>query len=96
MSEASILILAGGSGTRFWPLSRRKRPKQLLRLFEEMSLLQRTAARVAPLAPAERIWVCTTESLAEDVAAQLPDVPRDQILAEPTPRNTAPAISTLR
>ena len=93
MTQASILILAGGSGTRFWPLSRRKRPKQLLRLFEDLSLLQRTAARVAPLAPPERIWVCTTESLATDVAAQLPDVPPAQILAEPMPRNTAPAIA---
>lgn len=92
-SEPAILILAGGSGTRFWPLSRRDRPKQLLRLFEELSLLQRTVARVRPLASPERVWICTTERLAEQVAAQLPEVPRAQVLAEPEPRNTAPAIA---
>lgn len=93
MAEPAILILAGGSGTRFWPLSRRDRPKQLLRLFEELSLLQRTVERVRPLATPENVWVCTTERLADQVAQQLPDVPRAQILAEPEPRNTAPAIA---
>lgn len=92
-NEPAILILAGGSGTRFWPLSRRDRPKQLLRLFEELSLLQRTVERVRPLASPERIWVCTTERLADQVAEQLPEVPRAHILAEPEPRNTAPAIA---
>ncbi len=92
-ARASVLILAGGSGTRFWPLSRREHPKQLLRLFEDLSLLQRTAQRMAPLAGSEDIWVCTTEALAAQVEQQLPDVPRAQILAEPMARNTAPAIA---
>jgi mannose-1-phosphate guanylyltransferase len=87
------LILAGGSGTRFWPLSRRSVPKQLLALDGEATLLQRTAARLAPLVGPESLWVCTTEALAEAVAAQLPQVPREQILAEPEGRNTAPAIA---
>jgi mannose-1-phosphate guanylyltransferase len=87
------LILAGGSGTRFWPLSRRSVPKQLLALDGEATLLQRTAARLAPLVGPESLWVCTTEALAAAVAAQLPQVPREQILAEPEGRNTAPAIA---
>jgi mannose-1-phosphate guanylyltransferase len=87
------LILAGGSGTRFWPLSRRSAPKQLLALDGEATLLQRTAARLAPLVGPESVWVCTTAALAEAVAAQLPAVPRAQVLAEPEGRNTAPAIA---
>jgi len=88
-----ILILAGGSGTRFWPLSRRKRPKQLLAVEGERTLLQATADRVAPIAGPESIWVCTTAALAEEVRRQLPDVPEEQILLEPEGRNTAPAIA---
>lgn len=86
------LILAGGSGTRFWPLSRRRRPKQLLALEGEMSLLQDTVARLAPLVPPENVWICTNERLAEAVREQLPEVPAEQILCEPEGRNTAPAI----
>lgn len=87
-----VLILAGGSGTRFWPLSRQTRPKQLLALGDERSLLQRTVARLAPLVPPADVWVSTTAALAPAVRSQLPDVPPAQILTEPTGRNTAPAI----
>jgi mannose-1-phosphate guanylyltransferase/mannose-6-phosphate isomerase len=87
------LILAGGSGTRFWPLSRRATPKQLLALDGDESLLQRTARRLQPLVASTNVWVCTTAELAAAVAAQLPAVPREQILAEPEGRNTAPAIA---
>lgn len=86
------LILAGGSGTRFWPLSRRDRPKQLLALDGERSLLQATVDRLDPLIPASDVWVCTTERLAEPVRTQLPEVPAEQVLCEPEGRNTAPAI----
>src|SRR5256885_4208135 len=86
------LILAGGSGTRFWPLSRQLRPKQLLALEGERSLLQDTIARLAPLVAPRDVWVCTTQALAAAVREQLPDVPAGQILCEPTGRNTAPAI----
>ena len=86
------LILAGGSGTRFWPLSRRSRPKQLLPLEGERSMLQITVDRLAPDIPPEAIWVCTTEALAGAIRQQLPEVPAAQILAEPEGRNTAPAI----
>ncbi len=86
------LILAGGSGTRFWPLSRKRRPKQLLALDGERSLLQATVDRLAPLVAPESVWICTTERLVDAVRAQLPEVPAPQILAEPEGRNTAPAI----
>jgi len=88
----NALILAGGSGTRFWPLSRRRRPKQLLALEGEDSLLRATVARLAPLVPPRAIWVCTTRELAAAVRSELPEVPPEQVLIEPEGRNTAPAI----
>ena len=86
------LILAGGSGTRFWPLSRKKNPKQLLALEGDRSLLRDTVERLQPLIPPESVWVCTTAALAEAVRRELPEVPEEQILLEPEGRNTAPAI----
>ena len=86
------LILAGGSGTRFWPLSRKRRPKQLLALEGERSLLRATVDRLRPLVEPAAVWVCTTRALAGDVRRELPDVPPHQILLEPEGRNTAPAI----
>ncbi|HEV2856273.1 MAG TPA: mannose-1-phosphate guanylyltransferase [Thermoanaerobaculia bacterium] len=86
------LILAGGSGTRFWPLSRKSNPKQLLALEGERSLLRETVERLRPLVEPKDVWVCTTAALAERVHGDLPEVPPEQILAEPQGRNTAPAI----
>lgn len=86
------LILAGGSGTRFWPLSRKSRPKQLLALEGERTLLRDTVERLQPLVPPEAVWICTTRALAEAVRNELPEVPPEQILLEPEGRNTAPAI----
>lgn len=86
------LILAGGSGTRFWPLSRRSFPKQFLALDGERSLLQVTVDRQQPLIEPGNVWVSTTGALADEVRRQLPEVPAEQILAEPMGRNTAPAI----
>ena len=88
----SALILAGGSGTRFWPSSRRHRPKQLLSLEGERSLLQATVDRLRPLVTPERVWISTTEALRDAVAEQLPEVPPSHVLTEPAARNTAPAI----
>jgi mannose-1-phosphate guanylyltransferase len=88
----NALILAGGSGTRFWPLSRRRRPKQLLALDGEDSLLRATVLRLAPVVEARSIWVCTTRDLAGAVRRELPEVPPEQVLIEPEGRNTAPAI----
>jgi mannose-1-phosphate guanylyltransferase len=87
------LILAGGRGTRFWPRSRRKSAKQVLRFFGEHSLIQQTVNRLRPVIPPERIWVLTNEHLRDEIASQLKDIPRRQILAEPAQRNTAPAIA---
>jgi mannose-1-phosphate guanylyltransferase len=86
------LILAGGSGTRFWPLSRKSRPKQLLALEGERTLLRETVERLRPLVEPESIWICTTRALEEAVRRDVPEVPPGQILLEPEGRNTAPAI----
>lgn len=86
------VILAGGRGTRFWPLSRKKRAKQLLALDGKQTMIQQTMARLLPLAPAGRFWIITNEDLRPAILKQLPKVPKKQVLAEPIGRNTAPAI----
>jgi mannose-1-phosphate guanylyltransferase len=85
------VILAGGSGTRFWPRSRRARAKQVLALDGERSMLQQTTERLKPLAGLEKTWIITNEYLAHEIADQLPGVPEGQIVQEPVARNTAPA-----
>jgi mannose-1-phosphate guanylyltransferase len=85
------VILAGGSGTRFWPRSRRARAKQVLALDGERSMIQQTVERLKPLAAPEKTWVITNEFLAQEIADQLTAVPRHQIIEEPVARNTAPA-----
>jgi mannose-1-phosphate guanylyltransferase len=86
------LILAGGRGTRFWPRSRRSRAKQVLRFLGERSLIQQTMDRLSPVIPPDRLWILTNEHLRTEIVRQLPEIPKSQILAEPTQRNTAPAI----
>ncbi len=86
------LILAGGRGTRFWPLSRRTRAKQVLSVVGESTLIEATVARLSPLIPPERLWVLTNSHLRAEIVRQLPQVPEAQILAEPEQKNTAPAI----
>lgn len=86
------VIPAGGSGTRLWPLSRAARPKFLLPLVGERSLLQQTLARLAPLAPPERTLVVCGPNHAASVARQLPEVPEDNIIVEPSPRGSGSAI----
>ncbi|KAF0215242.1 MAG: mannose-1-phosphate [Geobacteraceae bacterium] len=88
-----VVILAGGAGTRFWPLSRKKHPKQLMSVFGGKSMLQRTVERVLPLHP-KRILIITNTVQAKETAEQLEylkHVPID-IIEEPVGRNTAPAI----
>src|SRR6202161_329464 len=85
------VILAGGSGTRFWPRSRRARAKQVLALDGEQTMIQQTVARLLPLADASDVWVITNGYLTETIRLQLPGVPKGQILSEPVARNTAPA-----
>ncbi len=86
------LILAGGRGTRFWPRSRRRSAKQVLDVAGERSLIQATVARLAPVIPPRRMWILTNEYLRRTIIRQLPEVPQNQVLAEPVQRNTAPAI----
>lgn len=89
-----VVLLAGGSGTRFWPLSRAARPKQLLALAgDRRSLLRATWERVRELAPPSRIWVVAPTALAESVREQLPRLRPDNLVLEPSPRDTAPAIA---
>jgi len=85
------VILAGGSGTRFWPRSRRAHAKQVLALDGERSMIQQTVERLKPLATAAKTWVITNEYLAGEIADQLKGVPAAQIVQEPVARNTAPA-----
>jgi mannose-1-phosphate guanylyltransferase len=86
------VILAGGRGTRFWPLSRKKRAKQLLALDGKQTMIQQTVARLTPLAPSKKFWVISNDDLRPVIVKQLPKLPKAQVLAEPVGRNTAPAI----
>lgn len=87
------LILAGGRGTRFWPKSRKRSAKQVLAFGGERTLIQQTVDRLRPLVAPERVWIITNDYLRDEIARQLPEVPKAQILAEPAQRNTAPAIA---
>ncbi|HEU0121813.1 MAG TPA: mannose-1-phosphate guanylyltransferase [Bryobacteraceae bacterium] len=86
------LILAGGRGTRFWPRSRKRSAKQVLTFDGERSLIQQTVDRLGPVIPPERVWIITNDYLRDTIIKQLPEVPKEQIIAEPAQRNTAPAI----
>jgi mannose-1-phosphate guanylyltransferase len=87
------LILAGGSGERFWPLSRRSRPKQLLSLFSDETLLESTLPRLQGLVPSENILILTNSQQEEAVRRLLPYLPAENIIAEPAKRDTAAAIT---
>jgi mannose-1-phosphate guanylyltransferase len=86
------MILAGGGGTRFWPRSRQRRPKQFLNLAGERTLLQQAFDRIETLAPPERCWIVTGEGYREETQRQLPNLPRDRVVGEPCGRDTAAAI----
>jgi mannose-1-phosphate guanylyltransferase len=86
------VILAGGRGTRFWPLSRRRCAKQLLPLDGKKTMIQQTLERLLPLAPPQRVWVVTNDDLRSAIIRQLPKLDKRQIVAEPVGRNTAPAV----
>jgi mannose-1-phosphate guanylyltransferase len=86
------VILAGGRGTRFWPLSRKRRAKQLLALDGKRTMIQQTVARLLSLAPPSRCWVITNEDSRSEIIRQVPRLRPPQIIAEPVGRNTAPAI----
>lgn len=88
-----VLILAGGSGERFWPLSRKSRPKQLLSLFSEETLLEATLRRLDGLVPVAQVLILTNADQESAVRALCPQLPQENIIAEPAKRDTAAAIA---
>jgi len=87
-----VMIMAGGSGTRFWPASRHALPKQLLNLAGQQTMIQATLHRLGDLVPADRVLVLTSQRLVPALARQLPELPPDSLIGEPCRRDTAPAI----
>lgn len=88
------VIMAGGAGERFWPLSRKNYPKQLLHLnTEEHSILEETLLRIAPLIPTEDVFIITNELLAAEIRNSLPNLPPQNVIPEPCKRNTAPCLA---
>ena len=89
-----VVIMAGGIGSRLWPLSTPERPKQFIDILGVgKTLIQLTVERFLPVCDPDKFWVVTSEKYVDLVREQLPDIPPDQILAEPEPRNTAPCIA---
>jgi len=92
-SDLYALVLAGGSGERFWPYSRRARPKQLLKLFSDHTMLEETIARLGGAVPPDRVFVLTNREQEAAVRAACAGLPPDNIVAEPAKRDTAPAVA---
>jgi len=88
-----VIIMAGGRGERFWPVSREKTPKQLIKLLGDRSFLQQAVDHVAPLVPMKNIFVITTEAQAAEVRKQLPKLPKENVVAEPMGRDTCAAVT---
>lgn len=87
------LIMAGGKGTRFWPLSTEEKPKQFLNLIDSETMIQKTVNRIQTIIPIERVFVCTASRYVRLVKEQLPNLPEKNIIVEPEGRNTAPCIA---
>jgi mannose-1-phosphate guanylyltransferase len=87
-----VVIMAGGAGTRFWPLSTDQRPKQFLNLFGDRTLLQKSFDRISNLVPAERVLVLTNAAFVSMIKNQLPEIPAENIIGEPMRRDTAAAV----
>jgi mannose-1-phosphate guanylyltransferase len=85
--------MAGGQGTRFWPRSRRKMPKQLINIVGEATMLEQTVARISPLIPAERTLVVAGDAYRDPIRAYLPQLPEENFLFEPVGRNTAACVA---
>ncbi|MFH0798586.1 MAG: mannose-1-phosphate guanylyltransferase [Pseudomonadota bacterium] len=93
MKNVFVLIMAGGEGTRFYPLSTPEQPKQFLNFIGQKTFIRQTFERVAPLVPLENIYVSTNEKYVSLVEEQIPELSADRIIAEPFKRNTAPALA---
>jgi mannose-1-phosphate guanylyltransferase len=91
--QLSVVVMCGGSGTRFWPASRRTTPKQFLRLFSKSSLVQETVARLEGLVPPELIFLLAAREHADLLRRHLPNIPADNYILEPAARNTGPALA---
>jgi mannose-1-phosphate guanylyltransferase len=92
MSNVFAVIMAGGVGSRFWPKSREKTPKQLLQIFSEQTMIQSTVQRIMPLISEERIFIVTNRKQKNEIIRQIPSIPLNNILIEPVGRSTAPCI----
>lgn len=88
-----VVIMAGGSGERFWPLSRMRKPKQLLALTSSSMMIEEAIDRISPLIPHERILIITSELLRQPLVDALPQIPAENVIAEPAKRNTAPCLA---
>lgn len=92
LNDVYVVIMAGGSGTRFWPLSREAMPKHLLRIDGEETLIQQTIGRVSPLIPPDRVFIVTNKNHAEQIRLQLPEIGKGNFIIESEAKNTAAAI----
>src|SRR3954454_23100741 len=93
VKDRFVIIMAGGRGERFWPVSREKTPKQLITLLGKRSFLQQAVDRVAPIVPMKNILVITNEVQAPEVRKQLPKLPKENVVAEPIGRDTCAAVT---
>src|SRR5207237_8844645 len=93
LSNRFVIIMAGGRGERFWPVSRQKTPKQLLTLLGNRSFLQQAVDRVLPIVPIKNILIITNEVQAPQVRQQLPKLPKENVVAEPVGRDTCAAVT---
>src|ERR1035437_6666596 len=93
IKDRFVIIMAGGRGERFWPLSREKMPKQLLALLGKKSFLQEAVERVLPLVPIKNIFIITNEAQAAEVRRQLPKLPKENVVAAPMGRDTCAAVT---
>ncbi len=92
-TDRFVIIMAGGKGERFWPVSREQTPKQLLRLLGDRSFLQQAVDRVLPLVPLKNVLIITNETQAPEVRKQLPKLPKENVVAEPVGRDTTAAVT---
>jgi mannose-1-phosphate guanylyltransferase len=91
--KRTAIIMAGGAGERFWPLSRRKKPKQLLKLETDKTMLEQSIDRISPLIPIQDIYIITSELLLSPIREAIPALPPENVIAEPSKRNTAPCLA---